>query len=208
MLRKDFWNLLGGSRKASSCMSVSSGISLQRKNCRNSWSVERDMKISLAFSGHLHRFERQGLVPGWPAGGGFVGAWLFGLDFSSFCCFYCLNSPEPLGRRLIGESQNDSSCSFSRAYGLMKNVSVTERGWLKSVRKLMAFCEERHLWGVVFFLLHALLLQVQAVYWVMAGFLCSVQPNFHLLKPLSFTCLGKLVGICKLLLVFFLLLVI
>lgn len=64
-----FWSVLGDSGRASSCCSASSSILPSQKNPKNSWFMQREMKMSLPFSGHLQDLKRRILVPGWQAAG-------------------------------------------------------------------------------------------------------------------------------------------
>lgn len=64
-----FWSVLGDSGRASSCCSASSSILPLQKNPKNSWFMQREMKMSLPFSGHLQDVKRRILVPGWQAAG-------------------------------------------------------------------------------------------------------------------------------------------
>jgi len=93
--------------------------------------MQRETKISLPFSGHLHRFAKKDRSARLTGRGTVVGGWFFSLAFGSLPCFHCLNSPEPFGGRLIGWSQDVSSLPIFQSLQT-RNLPVRDRGWLRS----------------------------------------------------------------------------
>lgn len=79
-------------------------------------------------------------MPGWQAAEVLLEPSLVELDLSSFCCFQCLNSPEPLGRRFIGGAKMIHHALFLELMDHEKRFLLLTEAGLPLGLNLMDFC--------------------------------------------------------------------